>query len=393
MMKTTKTTNKFYKIKKIAMIFALLVLTLFLSATLYSCDKPDIYVLIENILQNKNLNEKSPDGLYSFTSELDIKINTDYMRNVGLLPDFDEKNEELDAVPGELNFKIGGRGKNSKKGVSQFIIDFELALPENENLKTTVYKKDNLLYFELNDVSRMVLDLMFSSGFLEMPVKDLFDEQIEYDGGSIICFDLKGFDLKFFNDYVKEIKKMFTVKSNVKYDFSNAVKDFDVPDFDKEKTVYFDDIKIKIKQGLLKLPYYRYVELHVVIETVEPDKTDKNTNNFMHILAIHENGKVDILEKVKLDCDLSKIWEDPDFLYAANIIPMRYLFELFGETVHWDSEKNQAYTTKENRKIIFTGPVINSKTYISLLQLLANTNYAIDSVHVEDYIEFVISRK
>ena len=383
--------NNIRKIKKIAILCVLLAFTLFLSSMLYSCTKPDIYVLVENILQNKNLNAKSPNGLYSFAADLNIKINKDYLRKSGLLPDFGKQNEELDAVPEELTFKIAGIGKNSEKNISQFIMTFELVLSaeneENQNLKTTAIKNGNRLYLELNGVSRVILDLLYSAGFIEAPVRTLFDKQVEFDNYYVLCFDLSGFDLKFFGKYSKEIEKIFTVQSNVKYYLSNNIKDFDVPEYGKNKVLYFSDIKDTIKKELLKLPDYRYMELYAVIET------DKNNNSFMNILATHENGKKEILEKVKLDCDLSKVWENPSSLYLEDILPLRYLLELFGETVGWDANQKLAYTVKNGTQIFFYGPVINSKTYISILQFMMVAGYDLKSAVIDDYIEFTFVRK
>jgi len=405
--------NKTYKTKtkKITLLCVLLALAFLLSSMLYSCDKkPDIYVLIENILQNKDLNAKAPNGLYSFNADFNIKINKDYLIKEGILLGFAK---QLDSVPDELTFKIDGKVKNSGKDLKQnkfneFAVNFALVLPEgeNQNLKTTIYKKDNLLYFELNDISRIVLDFLCSTGFVDIPVKNLFSDQVELDDGSVLCFDLTGFDLSMFNEYIEFVSKAFTLKSSVRYNLAETVKDFDVPGFDEiikpketdekngqdgkneAKVFYFNDIKKKINKELLKKPYYRYVELYAVIET------DENKDSFLHILATRESGEMKVLEKIKLDCDVSKIREDDTLLYNENIVPMRYMLELFGETVEWDSDKKQAYIiSAEGKNVYLEGKLIESTYYINLTQFLLKTNYDVGSVVSDEYIEFRLNRK
>ena len=357
-----KTKNKIYKIKKTAILCALLALTLILSAMLYSCDKPDIYKLAENILQNKN-----PDKPYSFDAVLNIKINEEYID---------------DAIPDELNFKIKGEFLEN-----QAEIKISLSL---EDYETTVYKYGNFFYFELNDLSRIILDLLYSTGFIDAPVKTLFDGMVEYDNGSFICFDLTDFNLSFFEKYSDDIKKIFTVKSSVKYGKATWVSSFaylDYFDFYNDTFLLFSDIKNKIDKELLKLPRYRYIELYAVVGT------DENKNNFMQILAKRENGERELLEKFTLDCDLSKVFEKPESLYSENILPMRYLFELLGENVNWDEDKKQAFVTKDEKNIYFDGKIIKSATYINLTQIMLKTDYILNSTFVDDYIEFKLSRK
>ena len=380
---------KIYKTKKIALFCVLLAFIILVSSMLYSCNKkPDIYVLIENILQNKNLNPNYPNGLYYFDVDLDIEIKKDYLRKEKILPDY---GKQLDAVPDKMGFILFGTVKNSEDNISQFEITFRLPqlVGEGEDLKTIIYKKDNLLYFELNDISRAILDFLYSTGFIDVPVKTLFDSMVEYDNGSVLVFDLTDFELSMFDKYTQKIEKAFTVKSSVNYYFSvpDGYEDFDVPDYNEPKALYFSDIKTKIDKELLKLPGYRYSELFVVMEI------DENKNNFMNILATHENGKTEILNKVKLDCDLVKARKNADVIYSENIIPMRYLLELLGETVEWDANNKKAYIIKEGKNIYFEGSLINSKTYISLIQIITQKDLILNSVSVDEYIEFKIIRK
>ena len=355
------------KMKKIIcfIITAVILTTSVLSLT--SCDsKPDIYVLIENILQNKD------GGFYTFDAELNIKIKTN-----------------SDIIPDELNFIINGKGE-------QDIVMLNLAIydeSENLDIKTGIYKQGNMLYVELNDISRIIFDLLYSTGFLDAQVRFLFDDEIEYDTDFVLCFDLTDFDLSFFDKYIKNIEKVFTVNSSVKYDFEDNNVDFPALFFDEENLVYFSDIKTKIEKELLKLPGYRYYELYVVMEV------DENKNSFMNILATRETGETEILEKYKLDCDLAKAMKNHDSIYTESIIPMRYLWELLGETVGWDSVVKKAYLTEKTEKtengknVYFDGKLINSKTYISLFQIMTHGDYNLNFISVDEYIEFKITRK
>ena len=271
-----------------------------------------------------------PDEDYYFEAGFNIKINEDYLN---------------DAMPDEFDLKINGA------------------------------VKDNNLYLELNDASRIILDLLVSTELLDAPVKTLIDGMVEYDDGSVLVFDLDGFDFNLIDGYIKSTEKIFTVKSSVDYNFNTA------GDFDEEKIIYFSVLKNKISKELLKLPGYRYSELYLVLET-----------DFINVLAVNENGEAKILDKVKLDCDLSKARENNELLFTENILPMRYLLELMGEDVGWDDSLKQAYITKDGKKIYIEGSLINSKTYINALQILL-TDYNINSVVSGEYIEIKLSRK
>jgi len=357
------------KIKKIAAFCVLLVFTLILGSTLSSCDKPpDIYTLVENILKNKNIN----GGRYSFTAELNIKINKDYQN---------------DAVPGELNFEIYGEVWDSEANINIKLIRAD---GESYDFGMWVDKFENNLYVDVNDLSKIILELLYSTGFINLPVKTLFEKETEsaykIDAHNRhVYFDLTEFDLSFFDKYIKDIEKIFTVKSKVNYNFKLEGNSFGITE--PADSLNFSDIKAKIDKGLLKLPGYRYVELYAVMGI------DEDKSNFMQILAKRENGEREILEKIKLDCNLSKVLKDPKNLYSENIIPMRYLFELLGETVEWDAKNKQAYIIKNGNKIIFNGALVNSKTYINLVEIIIKTDYMLTSAAADDYVEFTIARK
>ena len=275
-----------------------------------------------------------PDEDYCFNVEFNIKINEDYLN---------------DAMPDELDLKINGMVKGGN------------------------------LYVEVNDVSRIILDLLISTELLDAPVKTLFDGIVEYDNDSVLVFDLSEFDFNVLDGYIKSTEKIFTVKSSFDYDFETA-------DYDEDSFIYFSDIKTKIAKELLKLPGYRYSELYIVLET------DKDNNNFINILATNEKGETKILDKVKIDCDLSAVREKPESVFTENILPMRYLLELLGETVEWDDTLRQAYIIKNERKIYFEGSLINSKTYINAVNIML-TDFNINFVSAGEYIEIRLTRK
>ena len=357
------------KSKKIAFICIILALIIF-SSTLYSCGaKPEIYRLIDDILHNKI------DKLYNFTADLTLIIKKDNLYKEKILID---SGKDLDILPDELDFKIDGKIKENQAEIKLSLDDYE----------TVIYIKDNLLFFELNHLSKIVIDLLSSVGLLDEPVKVLFEEQISYDSGSFIYFDITGFNLKMFDKYGDDLDKIFTVKSTVNYKY--YPEDFAINEPDETNRVYFSDIKAKTDKELLKFPNYRYSKLDMVIET------DKNNDSFLNILGIRENGEINVLDKFTLDCDasiLSKVRDDSGALYTENIFPMRYILELLGENVGWDENSEQAYITKNDKQIYFDGVLFNSTTYINLIQIMGKTDFDVRSAESGEYIEIIIARK
>ena len=359
-------------------IIAAILTTVVLSMA--SCDvKPDIYALIESITMGNKIENPEYPGveLYAFDGELNIRINKDYQK---------------ESVPEELDFQFLGMFHED-----YFLIYLKLLIDDGKDKCVLIQKKGNTLSFELNDLSIIILDLLYSAGFIDEPVRKLFDNYVEYDDGTALYFDLTDFDLNFFDIYVKEINKAFTVTSKVNYYFKYPASQFEktIPPFLKTtdyqepgtKSVSFCDIKTKISKELLKFPGYRYSEIFIVMET------DEDQNNFIHVLAARENGETEILEKVKLDCDLSKVRENAGLIYSENIIPMRYVLELLGEKVGWNEKTGQAYITRNGKDIYFERCLINSKTYISLAQIMSNTDYILHSAAAGEYIEIMISRR
>jgi len=336
-----------------AYVFALALLVAFV---LISCEKPDVYTLVETILKDT--------GSYHFEADLDVFI----------------KQGPAGAVPGELNFKIKGRAKG---GDAEIEISLVKADGEDMAFSTTLHKRQDTLWFELGELPKIVSDLLGAVGLVDMQVKKLFDGMAGY-GGEVLYVEADSIDLGWFERYGGELAKIFTVKSKVAYDRSKPV---DIPEYEFPQGMNFGRMKSAIEKELLKYPHFRYSELYVILETAEDGK------NYINILATRESGEREILEKLGLDCDLAAVREDPASIYSANILPMRYLMELLGETVGWDEGKRTAYVLDGGNKIYFEGALINTRTYIPLNHFIARTDYIVNSVLAGEYIEFKIIRE
>jgi hypothetical protein len=155
-----------------------------------------------------------------------------------------------------------------------------------------------------------------------------------------------------------------------------------MPDF-ALPALNFEQIKAQTEQRLLRLPGYRYTELNLIIS---PD-------NYLHILATRENGTREILQPFKLDTDAAAlIAEDTGTIFNGNILPMRYILELMGDEIGWSELHSQPFITRRGMDIYFEAEIINSRAYISLIQVLAVAQYDIDTGAVGEYIEFKITR-
>ena len=274
------------------------------------------------------------NAYYRFDIIADIKINEDYVN----------ANE---AVPGGFTLAVGGAAE------------------------------DGLIYLDLDDGAKILLDLLIATDIIGAAEKILFDALVEYGGGAVLCFEPGEADR-----YIKPGDDKFTVTDYNITRITDENKNADA------KIFYFGEIKEKIGKELLKLPGYRYTELFIVMNK------DENGGDFINILAAAENGAKKVLAESKLEADISDALGDPELIFGANIIPMRYIFELFGETVGWDAENGRAYITKNSKNIYFDRHLVNSRTYISLDQIMANTDYIISRAGTDgEYIEIIISRR
>ena len=316
--------------KKIISFIIILAMLSTMVLSLSSCDLADWI----NILQDFD----------RFEIDLNITINEDYVSEI---------------VPEEFDLTIGGviRGESC--------------------------------YLYLDESLKIFFDLLLATDVISVNEKILLESFIEYDDGSFFCVEINDINL-----YIQPFGNRFAIQRKGLRSYGNPDNPDVVSEFSPDKVYHFSDIKTKIEKELLKYPGYRYSELYIVMETIETDENNENNGNFLNILAIRENGKAEILEKVKLDCDLSEVRENSELLYTGNIIPMRYIMELLGETVGWDDENKKAYIIIDDKNIYFEETsLLNSKTYTNLLQIMTKTDFVLNSAVADEYIEFKITRK
>ena len=343
--------------------------------SLGSCDKkPEIYKLAEMILNNKQ------DGsYYTFGAEFNIKINKDYLYKTGLAEDF--KNAELEVIPGELKLKLDGKIYHME-GLSSCQAAINLSMGEYK--LTMVCHNDGVLYFENNEMTRIIADLLTAAGFIDFPVKKLFDEIAET--GKIFSVNLKDIDLSWFEQYAAHIDRAFKIESKIDMREEDYFPFLKNPDFKADIILRFDKIITQVRSGLVKIDGYKYAELSIVLNPED---------NMINILATRENGRSEVLPPVKSDIGIAaaiaKIKKEPKAFWTENMIPMRYILELLGEEVSWDNSAKKPCIIRGYDIINFKAAIVNSRSYINLEQLLAQ--YDIEENGIGDYLEFKISRK
>ncbi|MCL2097033.1 MAG: copper amine oxidase N-terminal domain-containing protein [Oscillospiraceae bacterium] len=256
-------------------------------------------------------------------------------------------------------------------------------IPGEFDLNITAFKSngEDLLYIKLDENTEIFLDLLFSTGVINATERRLLNNYYNYDENPAFL-RIAPDDL---NKYFEKIGDKFTL--DIKFTDSDNIIN---PDNIDGEIYYYPDIRNKINKELAKTPGYRYSEIYIIIETV-------NSESFMHILAEREDGVKEILEKIGLGCDASNAHTDQSSVFSENILPVRYIFELLGETVGWDSEiedeNNRAYIIKDGNLIYFNGQVIDSRIYISAAQIMSNTDYMLTRVSLGEYIEIKIARR
>ncbi|MCL1792754.1 MAG: copper amine oxidase N-terminal domain-containing protein [Oscillospiraceae bacterium] len=345
------------KIQKYAgCILALAALAIF-CPILAACEKTDIYALAEKLIYG--------GGAYSFEADMEIG----------------PKNNSDSAIPNELVFKISGRAKDGDAEIEVALVGAD---GEDVRFELAIHKRQELLCFELNEFSGIIADLLCSTDVLDVTLKNLFESMAGYDGTLLYLDPEEVWGADWLERILAKISETFEVKSSVAYDYS---EDPEIPEYEFADGLSFGKIMGSMEKELLKFPYYRYAGLHVVLETAG------DGINYINVLATRESGQREILEKRRIDSDLTKARNNPESAYRENILPMRYLMELLGETVGWDENKKSAYILNGGNKVYFEGELINSTTYIPLDRFVASTDYAVDSVLVGEYIEFELWRK
>jgi hypothetical protein len=384
------------KIKNIIgfIIIAAILLTSALSLT--SCDKPEIYNLFDALLN------KGDGSSEAFEAELNIEINKDYLFEEGILLDLDD--EQFDAVPDEINFKITGELHHaaSQNRFCSAAITIQMSKPdepdksdESDEFEAAILLNNDVLYVENNDknnkMSRIILDLLKSTGFISYPVKEIFSEIIYAEPGRFLAIDLKDLDLLWFGQYAEQIEETFTIDSKFTINI-REIREEPEPNpvavlAPQEKYLDFNQIKSQVEKELLKVSGYRYTELNIVLNPAD---------NTVNILAARENGTREVLEPFKSEVDLaavlSRLKSEPETLLNENIIPMRYILELMGETVNWSNAQERAFILRGGERLYFRTVLVNTRSYTNLVQLLAVADYSVSTGEINDYIEFKITR-
>lgn len=347
---------------------------LVLSLALASCDadSPDIFELIDMLLDNRQ------DGsVYSFDAEFNISINKAYLVEIGIL-EYSE-DPEFDAMPDEINISLNGelyhvRGRQTCNALINLSI---------QDSALRIFVTDDTLYFENNEVTRIILDLLTATGFVDLPVSRIFSEFF-YAAPRLISVDLQDFDLSRFERYTEQIERTFTISSAFSASERTAPTPVRVPA--APEILPFADVRAQMERELLKIPGYRFQELHVVLCPNE---------NTINILATRENGGATLLEPVRSDIGVAaavaKFRHNPAALWSENILPMRYILELMGYDVGW--ERGRSFITRGGERVYFQGPVVNSRVHINLMQLLVPGRFLIIGEEADQYIEFIMIRR
>ena len=354
------------KIKKaiFCIIATMLIVTVALSFT--SCDESDIYKLIADMT--------SEDGeeSYTFESNITMEFDIEKLKNTGIAYHFQES---LDVIPKEIEFIVSG----SILKKPNLLMEADISIKDYPEVSAKIYVKGDELFFELNDFSRIIIDVFWTLGVMNDIELALFTEKITHDGNTVLCFDITDFDLSDLDEYLSYTETVVEVKSSVKY---GGGKDFTVPDYDKSKVLYFKDIQEQIKKEMLSIYGYRYIELACVMSTEE-------NINYIDIIALKETGEIVPLERVQIDCDLSAVRENPELFDNAEIIPLRYIFELLGKGVKWDADTETVYVFDQDTEIRCGGKLIKTTFYTSITNVVF-FDYSYELRDIGEYIEFII---
>jgi len=350
-------------------ILSLLLIAAFLAVSaviLSSCDRPEIFNLLEALLDNRQDNSS-----YSFDGEINIKINKAELYRTGVLLDFGDA--ELDIMPDYINIRLSGSLQHiGGAKVCNASINLNL---EEHNL--AIFILDNILYFENGVAAEIILNLLAATGFVDYSVMRVFRE-LAFDEHNMIRVDLRDFDLSWFAQYERQVRRTFELESSLDIRLGE-MPEIIMPDL---PALDFSEIKSRVERRLLSVPGHRYSELRMIIC---PD-------NYLHVLAFRENGTHELLAPFKLNIDAAGMTTHEN-IFEAEIIPMRYILELMGEQVGWHDYFGFAYIARETWNEFFHDAVIvNSRAYISLIHVLTLARHNIDIGEVGEYIELIITR-
>jgi hypothetical protein len=242
---------------------------------------------------------------------------------------------------------------------------------------------DDIVYIELDDSVKIFLDLLLVTGVISPTEKNVFDSLVEYNNGSFLGIGRD--DLK---RYTEPAGEKFTIHdlhdlTKTETEIKTETEDFEIPG----KIFYYSDIRRDIAGEFLRLPGYRYRELYIILNT------DEDNVSYINVLATRENGERVVHEPVRLNSDLSRAHVDTGAVFSEDILPMRYIFELLGETVGWHERNERGYITRHGSPVYFVDSIINSRTYLSVFEIMTKTQYVIGRAEAGEYIEIVIRRR
>lgn len=329
-----------------------------------SCEKHGIYKLAEMILTGN----RQDGSVEKFEAEFNIKI---------------KKEKPDDPIPDNINIKSDGEFYHlAGSRILHASINLHI-----EDYYLKIYVQNGAVYFETGETAKLIFDILTAAGLLDFTESKVLKEIIFTGSGEekpkILQIDLNGFELPGFGRDIKNTVKIENPKLSAIADPKPGRAQY--KEFAPDMILNFSEALAQAKKELLKLPGYRYSEIFIVIEPGE------NKNNYLQILATLENGGREVLEKVKIDADVSKI-KTNDSLLSENILPMRYILELLGESVGWDAESKRAYMIKDGKSVYFDGRLINSRTYINVFQIMLKTDYMITHTQAGEYLEIKITR-
>ena len=326
-----------------------------------SCDgRPEILGLLDS---------RQDGSAEAFVAELYIGINKDYLRGAGILaaaPD-----AELDAVPDSVKIKADGAIYHAAGSrVAHAAIDLDLA---GHGLR--VYLQGGGLYFENGGVLRIILDLLTAAGLIDLPAQRIFNELAA--PGELVRADLR--DLS----WLGRPGSAFDI--SLSFEAREAEGAPALPDM--AGALDFGQLRAQVARRLLSLPGHRYMELNLIIS---PD-------NYLHVFALRENGVSELLEPFKLNIDapavISGIAEDSGRFLTERILPARYILELMGDEVGWCDWLRRPFVPRRYYgRIYFYADIIDSRAYISLLQIIYPARYYVDTGAAGGYLEFRITR-